>query len=409
MLLKLAWRNIWRNSRRSMIVLISIIVGMICVILYDALSVGMIHQMLNNQVGAHVSHIQIHKNGFNDNKLLQNYLPEPDSVAALLARQPQITAFSRRAITYGIISSPTSSSGISLIGIEPEQESQVTDIKKMMIEGSYLGDGKRDIVVGKALAEKLDVGIGDKVVAMASRIDGSIGSDVFRISGLFETFNSEFDKVSVYISLANAQKMLAFDNRISEIAMVIHEMENAASVKKVLAAKLNDSENPPQYEVLTFRELLPLLVMQVDVYRESISVFYGIVALAMLFGIVNTMLMSVLERTQEFGVLMAMGMKNRRIFNMVLLEAFLLSVLGTLVGIGLSYVFYLPLANSGIDLSAFSAGLDSFGTGSIIYPVYTLEGLLNGLLIVPIAAVIGAVYPARKAMKLVPIEAIRKV
>ncbi len=409
MLLKLAWRNIWRNRRRSILVMSSIIAGLVAVVLYDALSVGMIHQMLNNQIGAHISHIQIHKNGFNDNKLLRHTVPEPEKVAEVLAHTPEVLAFSPRVISFGILSSATSSGGVQIAGVDAEREPRITTIKQSLREGRYLSGKPHEILIGQRLAENLGVGVGDKVVAMGSRLDGRIGSEMFRVVGIFATFSSEFDKTSVYISIDSARKMLGLGARLSEFALITRDVTQVDRVKRKLAAALNDRAADPPYEVLTYRELLPLLVMQVDVYQQSIIIFYGIVALAMAFGIINTMLMSVLERIQEFGVLMAIGMKNRRLFAMVLLEAFFLGAGGTLIGVVLSYLFYLPLAKTGLDLSAFSEGLSAFGTGTIIYPVLTLAGMLNALLVVPVVAVLGAIYPAVKAVRLEPIEAIRHV
>jgi ABC-type lipoprotein release transport system permease subunit len=404
MLLKLAWRNIWRNSRRSMIILLSVIVGLVAIVLYDSISIGMIRQMLDNQIGAHVSHIQIHKKGFSDNKIIQNYIPDPEKVESAVKNNPHIQHYCKRVITFGIVSSAISSSGVSLIGIDPEEEEQVTKIKKSIIEGGYLSGKKHEIVIGEKLAEKLEVGVGDKVVAMASALSGNIGSDMFRVVGIYRTFSSEFDKTHIYISLPNAREMLELENNVSEFAIIIDNLDQQQQVKSRLEDALNEN-----YEVLTYKELLPLLVMQVDVYQESIFIFYAIIAVAMIFGIINTMLMSVFERIQEFGVLMAVGMKNRRLFWMILLEAFFLGALGTGIGFIISYLLYLPLSNSGIDLSAFSDSLTSFGAGTTIYPVLTVESIFSALLIIPFIAVLGAVYPAFKAVRLEPMSAIRYV
>ncbi len=266
--------------------------------------------------------------------------------------------------------------------------------------------------MGKSLAEKLDVGLGDKVVAMASTLKGNVGSDVFRIVGLFETFNSEFDKIYAYIPFENAQRMLGLNDNFSEFALLIDNLDNLNQVEADLEEQLNfdaKSASKLTYEVLTFKELLPLLVMQVDVYKESIFIFYGIIAVAMIFGIVNTMLMSVFERIREFGVLMAIGMKNKRIFVMVILEALFLGVFGTAIGFLVSYLIYIPLSNTGIDLSMFSDSLKSFGVGTTIYPAMTLEGIMNALFIVPLVTVLGAIYPALKAIRLEPMNAIRYV
>ena len=163
------------------------------------------------------------------------------------------------------------------------------------------------------------------------------------------------------------------------------------------------------YEVLTYKQLLPLLVMQVDVYKETIFIFYAIIGIAMMFGIINTMLMSVFERIHEFGVLMAVGMKNRRLFVMILLEAFLLGISGTVIGAVIGYLIYLPLADSGINLSAFADGLNSIGSGSVIYPILTPESIVSAIFVIPAIAVLGAIYPALRAARLDPITAIRHV
>lgn len=404
MLLKLAWRNIWRNSRRSVLVLTSAIVGLIAILLYESLSMGMIHQMLGNQIGSHVTHIQIHKNGFNDNKIIQNNIAETQDISAALAAEKRIKHYSERVLSYGILSSASSASGILLAGIVPDREAQVTIIKQSLEEGRYLSGNKHEIVIGQKLAEKLEVGLGDKVVAMASSLDGDIGSDVFRVVGIYRTFSSDFDRVHGFVAMENLQEMLDFGERISEVAILLENANASQQVASTLKETLGDS-----YEVLPYQELLPLLVMQVDVSRQAMFVFYAIIGIAMIFGIINTMLMSVLERIQEFGVLMAVGMKNRRLFNMVLLEALLLGITGTIIGLILGYLCYLPLASNGMDLRNFSDGLGALGIGAIIYPELTPQSVINAALVVPIFSVLGAIYPAIRAVRLNPISAIRHV
>ncbi|MBU2472196.1 MAG: ABC transporter permease, partial [Bacteroidetes bacterium] len=187
MLLKLAWRNIWRNKRRSLIVVTAVVIGLVSLIFTDSLSVGMIRQMLDNQIGSHISHIQIHKNGFNDNKIIQNCIPDYEKVETILQSDPSISHYSKRVVTYGLISSASNSSGISIIGIGPKEEENITIIKKSVVEGEYFSGKKRDIVIGKKLSEKLGVGIGDKIVLMVTNFSGNVATDVFRVAGLYET------------------------------------------------------------------------------------------------------------------------------------------------------------------------------------------------------------------------------
>ena len=401
MLLKLAWRNIWRNKRKSLIVLSSVVIGMIAVIFYDGLDHGMLRQMLNNQISNSVAHIQIHKKGFNDNKVIKNYIPDDQLVEKAVESQKDIKAYSKRVITFGLLSSASSSSGVYIYGIYPSMEAEVSDIKKSIIEGKFFTGSKRDIVIGKQLADKLGVGLGDKVVVMANTPNGNIGSDLFRVAGIFQTVSSEFDKTTIYIPIKTAQDMLDIDNHIYEYAIVLNDYHNADKVKSELESKLNS-----RYEVLSYKDLLPMLIYQMDLYDQTMWIFYMIVGLALIFGIVNTMLMSVFERINEIGVLMAIGMKNSRIFLMFVLEAFMIGVIGTILGLALGLLIHWPISVSGINFSIFSDALKSFGIGAVIYPVLSVTNTIVLTLIIPFIAVIGALYPAYRAIKLEPIKAI---
>jgi putative ABC transport system permease protein len=404
MLLKIAWRNIWRNARRSLIVIISIVVGLVAILLNDALSIGMIQQIFDNQIRSHVSYLQIHAKGFNENKVIQNRIARPDTVEPLLKEDPEVQAYSRRVVTFGLVSSASNSSGSMLIGVEPDREAQVTSIRASIIQGHYLTGKRHEIIIGKSMAEKLGVSVGGKLVGMASMVSGAVGSDLFRVVGIFETVSSEFNKSFVYISLENAQEMLELGASVSEFAIITHNRERVEPLKHRLAARLG-----PGFEVLSYADLLPLMIAEMEMYKETAYVVYVIVGLAMIFGIINAMLMSVFERIHEFGVLMAMGMKNTRLFLLVLTEAVLLGVAGTLVGLLLGLAVYFPLAATGINLSMFAEGLAAFGSGSVIYPHLTIDSVITAALVVPLVTLLGAVYPALKSVRLVPVQAIRYV
>jgi putative ABC transport system permease protein len=404
MLLKIAWRNIWRNKRRSLIVLSSVVVGVIAAILVDGLSNGMLKQMLFNQINSNVSHIQIHKKGFHDNKTVQNYIPDYKKAVQAAKNNPSVKYYSERVITFGLLSSASNSSGVYINGVNPGQEKNVTDISKSIVEGSYLRGEGRDIVIGKSLAEKLGVGIGDKVVAMSNTPDGSVGSDVFRVKGIYETFSSEFDRINIYIPIQKAQKMLDIGDNIHGIAIITTDYEQADKVKNEIVSQLNGD-----YEVLSYSDLLPMLILQMDFYKETMIIFNLIIGLALIFGIINVMLMSVLERIREFGVLMSVGMKNSKLFTMIITESFIIGLIGTVLGIGLGLLIQWPLSNTGLNLSMFAESLKSFGVGAIIYPETTVENLTSLIIMIPLIAVIAAIYPAIKAIKLEPVYAIRYV
>ncbi len=404
MILKLAWRNIWRNKRRSIIVVGSVIVGVVALIIMDGLSSGMLYQMLFNQISSRISHIQIHEKGFNDKKVVQNYIQNYRKIENELKENLSVKAYSKRVITFGLLSSATNSSGVYINGIIPSEEEKITKIKNSIIEGSYLTGKKREIVIGKKLADKLNVGLGNKVVALSNTPDGTIGTDVFRIVGIFETFSSEFDKSSIYIPIGNAQEMLDIGDNIHEIAIITRDYKQASRTKEQLVEVLDDD-----YEVLTYEDLLPMLIIQIDLYKEMIWITNLIVGLALIFGIINVMLMAVFERVKEFGVLMSIGMKNSKLFLMILIEAFIIGIIGTVFGIIFGVIIHIPLSMIGINLSLFAESLESVGAGAVIYPVLSPENIISIIIMIPFISVVGALYPAYRVIRLEPVRAIRYI
>ena len=401
MLLKLAWRNIWRNRRRSLIVLTSVIVGLVAIIISDGLSNGMIGQMLFNQIDLNISHIQVHKKGFNNNKVVKNYIPDYKKVESVLKSNSEIKDYSKRVFVTGILSSANNSSGVMIYGINPAQEAKVSIVENSIINGNYLTGNKREIIIGKKLAQKLEVEIGDKVVAMANTVKGDIGSEVFRIVGIFRTASSEFDKTAIYIPAQTEQSMLNLDDKYYEFAIFTKDYDKVDQVQQSLKAELGDD-----YEVLSYKDLLPMLIYQIELYKETMWILNVIIGLALIFGIINSMLMSVFERIKEFGVLMSIGMKNSRIYSMIITEAFIIGIIGTLVGLIIGLLLEIPLSHTGIDLSFFSSGLEAFGIGTVIYPVLSVGNIIMSSLFMPFVAILGALYPAYKAIKLEPIYAI---
>jgi ABC-type lipoprotein release transport system permease subunit len=404
MLFTIAWRNVWRNRRRSQIVMVSIIVGVVAVMFNDGLSTGMIHQMLDNQIGSHVSHIQIHAKGFNDNRVIQNYIHQPAVVEKALDHTRGVQHWSKRVTTFGLLSSAVNSSGGLIVGVDRNRETEVTSIKSSLVEGNYLSGKPHEVVIGRRLADRLKVGLGDKVVGMASTLGGHVGSDLFRVAGIFETVSSDFDKMYMFVSIESAQDMLELGDRVLEYAIIVDDISQVEKIKATLRQELGED-----FEVLSYFDLLPLLVSQVEMYSQTMYIIYLIIGLAMVFGIINTMLMSVFERIQEFGVLMAIGMKNSYVFRMVMAEALILALLGTGIGLLLGVMLLLVLNSVGINFSMFAEGLTSFGVGAIIYPKLTINSIMSVVIIIPLTALLGSLYPAFKATRLQPVSAIRYV
>lgn len=404
MMFKIAWRNLWRNRRRTLLVISSIVVGISATLVYDTFGRGMMLQMLNNQINTHYSHIQVHKKGYNDNKIVGNYIANQDSIVKILKSDENVLHYSRRTLVYGLIKYASNSSGIYLVGVEPEKERFITVIQKNLVRGKYITEGKNEIVISAKLADKLEVDTGNNIVVMVNTLDGPIGMESFVISGIYRSPNSEFDKMYVYIPLKSSQELLGLGDNIHEFAILAKDKQNIKEIEQRLESGLSTN-----YEVLNYKELIPVMAIYLDMYDEMMLTFYLIIGIAVMFGSSNAMLMSVMERIREFGVLMSLGMRNRKIFRMILLEALILGFIGTITGFIIGYLVYLPLSSSGIDFSFYAESLEKWGTGSIMYPVLEIGSILNSILVVPVAVLIGAIYAARRAIKLQPTEALRYV
>ncbi len=408
MLGRIAWRNVLRNKRRSLILITSIVVGVVALVLTEGFAVGMLHQMLTNQIGADAGYIQIHKKGYQSDPTLENSMTDPEPVRDALEKDSAVLDYSERLRVYGLISSAYNSYGVSIVGIVPSEEKRITTISQYVTKGTYLSGKPGQILISTSMAEKLKVGLGDKVVIMASQRDGSIGSEACRIAGIFETLNSGFDQSHVYIPIQTAGQLLNADGLVSEFVVNPKDPDDMDAVVSQIRHRIEALPGAPnRYEVLTYEQMLPLLVAQLELYKQALYLIAILIAFALIFGIIDTMLMSVMERTHEFGVSMAVGMSHGRIFRMVMTEALFLAIIGTAIGLAASYIVVSELSHSGWDLSMFSASLKSLGIGSIIYPVIQTSSVIQTVLIIPIATLLGAIYPALKAVKLQPVEAIR--
>ena len=383
---------------------------MLALVLTEGFAVGMLQQMLTNQIGADAGYLQIHKKGYQSDPTLENVMKDPEEIVRILKEETGELDYSERLRVFGLISSAYNSYGVSIVGIIPSEEKNITTISRYITKGSYLSGKPGQILISESMAEKLKVGLGDKVVIMASRLDGSIGSEACRVSGLFETFNSSFDQSHVYIPIGTAEQMLNADGLVSEFVINPKNPHDLAATDSRIASGIAALPVAAgKYELLTYEQMLPLLVAQLELYRQALYLITGLIAFALIFGIIDTMLMSVMERTHEFGVSMAIGMSNRKIFTMVMIEELSLAVIGTAIGLAASYGVMSSLSHTGWDLSMFSTSLRSLGIGSIIYPVLETSSVVQTVLIIPVVTLLGSVYPALKAIRLQPVEAIRSV
>lgn len=402
MLLSLAWKNIWRNKKRSFIIIAAITFGLWGGLFSSAIMVGMMESMVETAISRNLSHTQIHSVQYDKEKDVRNYIPDGMAVLERTHTIPGVEAAAGRTKIIGMAASPTSSYGVEIVGIKAEDSRQVTDVYSKIIEGNYFDSSRRNpILVGKKLAERLNLKLHSKVVLSFQNLEGGIAYIACRIVGIFKTNSSQFDEMNVYVKQTDLFRILQTDPIIHEIAIRTEAVEQVEQVKAQLQVVLSS------LLVESWIDLAPELAYISESTGTYMYIFVGIILFALLFGITNTMLMSVVDRIRELGILIAIGMRKSKVFIMIVLEAVLLSLTGGICGIGVGIITIAYYGNTGIDLTAISVSLESFGATVILYPFLPVTMYVVLTIMIVIAANIAALLPAWKATHLVPSEAIR--
>ncbi len=403
MILAVAWRNIWRNKTRSLVILVAICLGLASGIFYMAFYFGMVDQRINTAIKTEASHIQIHHKEYLSNPDKKFMIENAGPVGQEIKRVEGVIATSNRIILNTMIQSPETGAGVKISGIDPEDEKQVTNLYSKLIEGTYFEDGKRNpIIIGKKLAEKLRVKLRSKVVITLQDMQGNMTGAAFKVEGIYETSNTAFDETCVFVRRSDlAPIMLMDDHACQEIAVLLEKNDQLQVADETIKSKL------PDLDVKTWREIMPEVSLIESSFTLTMFIFIGIILLALLFGIVNTMLMAVLERAKELGMLMAIGMSKVKLFLMILSETVMLSLFGGLCGIVLGWILTLWFGVQGIDLGAWSAAYKSLGYDTLVYTRLSMGISFQIAGMVIATGIIAAIYPAMKALQLNPADALR--
>ena len=402
MLIALAWKNIWRNKKRSLIILTAITLGIWAGLFSVAVMFGSWDTTVNSTIDRHLCHLQIHTKAFKDDNLISNYIPDGPELADNIRKLPQVKDVSARVLIEGMASSPGSSGGVNIIGVDPEHEKTVTTIANYIIDGDYFSGIKRNpILVGAKLADKLGLKLRSKVVLSFQNIDTTLTYAAFRVAGIFRTESSMFDGSNVFVKQSDLYKVMNNDRIVSEIAVRLKSSNDLDSTLAQLKGMY------PSLVIESWKQLAPELELTYQFMIVELEIFLGIIMAALLFGITNTMLMSVMDRVREFGVLLAVGMKRMRVFLLILFETAILSFFGGIIGMLLGSFTIWYFSDKGIDLSLFTEGFSAWGMPSILYPALPLSfyGVLTSMIV--LTAIIAAIYPSVKTIKLRPADAIR--
>lgn len=402
MTLRLAWRNLWRNPRRTLVILAAVCIGVFSMIFIGALMEGVGDQLVRTSIAALVGSVQVHERGYREDPVVENTMADPaEPEAALASVLPPGARWSRRVRVSAVAGNARHSSGVTLVGIESEREAGVSFIGSAVEEGRHLAEADPyGIVVGRALLEKFETRVGRKLVLMSQAADREMASRAFTIVGVFQAELAATEKQFVFVSLAAAREMLGVGEGLSEIAVLLPDGVDpdptAAALRRLL---------PDRYEVHTWRELLPMLTAYIEMNATFTAIWYLVVFIAMGFGIVNTLLMAVFERMREFGLLRALGMKPGGIVREVLAESALLIAVGMAAGTAAAAAAVSALSENGIDLSAFAAGMEYAGMPRVIYPALVWRSALEADLTVLVLGLVVSLYPAVKAARITPVDA----
>lgn len=400
----MAWRNIWRNKLRSLIIVLSITLGLFAGVSVLGLYKGMMKSRVQDIITAEQAHLQIHNPNFKKDNEPKFILSNGQALLRAVNAMPQVKMAAPRSITNGMLATASGSAGVRINGVVPDLEYQTSRLKAKIIEGRPFDALRRNqIMVGKKLAVKMKLRVGSKLVLTLTDTAGNLISGAFRVAAIYRSNNAPLDEKNVYVTLSDLDNLLTIPGAFHEIAILLKNDEDVAQVQQLLQQKF------PAYQIENWRQISPetdLLIKTTDQYSYIIMI---IIMLALAFGITNTMLMAILERTREIGMMVALGTSRLRIFLLILTETIWITIAGAPAGILAGWLVIGYFNRHGLNVSGMGKEMmSSFGFGTMIYPEFPSEKLPGILIIVICTAVFSSLFPAIKALRLQPAEALMK-
>ena len=403
-LTKLAWRNIFRNKRRTIIASTAMGIGLAALIFVDAFWMGMEQNMIKTATASFLGEAQIHREGFRGEREVSLIIRALDELTANLAEEPIVGHFTQRTLVPGMITSPANVSAINLVGVYPPTEKFLSKVDDAITEGAYFeGDNSRDMVIGTKLAEVLEVGLGHRVVVtVAQAKSGEISQEMFRISGIYHFADEEMNRGMVFVRIDKAQQMLAIGNGVHEIALKFTSLAYAQDSALPFWGAYSQHGN----EALSWTEILPQLEAILKMSRTSKYIMGIVLFGVVVFGIVNTLFMSLYERMFEFGVLRAVGTRPLRMAQVILFEAGALAIVSIGLGATLGWLVTAIFVHRGIDYT----GIEMMGVTmqELIHPIMAVRQFILYPIWIFVFTIIAGLYPARYVAKMTPVDAMRR-
>ncbi|MBM3179353.1 MAG: ABC transporter permease [Chloroflexi bacterium] len=405
--LRLAWRNVWRQRRRTLLIAVGMGVTMSLLVFYDGLIGGFEQAIYGNAIQLLGGNIQVHALGYNEKAGRKPLLPmeNPDTVVQAAEAHPEVVIASKRIVTSGLVTNREGAFAISIIGVETDKEVQITPVADNISSGRYLNPDDGDlIVIGQGLATAMQIEVGDRITMVGSSTHEQTRQRTMTVVGIYDVGVPSVEKTTIYISLGEAQQLFGLDGQVTEVVVSLKQIGQEAGVINTI------NNSTPGYEVESWETSIPDLKKTMDMKTSVMSVF-GIFMLGIAaIGILNLLMMAVFERTREIGIIGALGLKPREITFLFLLEGILIGVMGAVLGAILGTLINGILGVVGLDYSQF-ANLTEYTaliSGSI-YPQLVPLKVLQHALTVAIIAALAALYPAIEASRREPAEALHYV
>jgi ABC-type lipoprotein release transport system permease subunit len=401
-LVRMAWRNLWRNPRRTFITLFSMIFGLTMMIVGYALMDGMLNQMVHYATLLGTGHVQIHHPEYLEDHSLYDTMPNtPEAMVAA----SKAGAASPRIFATALVSSGKQSAGGQLWGIDPALERDVTELHLHLSEGKWLAPVAREqVVLGKNIARTLSVGPGDEVIVLTQAADGSLGNNIYTVSGVFKSIGELIDRGGVFMHLDDLSSLLVLDGKIHEIAVRLDDPENLEQARQIIQNELD----PVIYSVEDWRQLFPELSEYLRISSSSMWIMLLVIFAVAGLGIVNTQLMALFERTREIGIMRALGLGPLSVAGLILIETIFLALISAAAGGVTGSLWALHLEKNGWDISWMGGSFDFIGVAfdPHMYATLTLDAVLQCVAIMFIVVLVVTLYPVFRATRISPVDAI---
>lgn len=402
--LKLAWRNIWRNKRRTLITIASIFFAIFFALIMRSVQLGSYSNMIDNVVETYTGHIQIHKNGYWNDKTINNTFQPKENLIDNIEKIENVTTAVPRLESFALGSSGPQTKGVFVVGVEPQKEDSLTNISNRIIKGNFLNNNSKGVLLAENLAKYLEMTVNDTIVLISQGYHGISAAGKYPIRGILHFPTPEYNNSMVYMSLNQCQELYSAYGMLSSLAIGLKDNNNI----EITLSDINKLTNDKGIEIMTWKKMLPELVQQIEVDNAGGIIMLGILYIIVAFGIFGTVLMMTAERRKEFGVMIAIGMQKTKLSVIVVYEMILLGIIGIITGVIGALPIILYYYKNPIRLSGEAAKtMENFGIEPLMPAAWQIDYFLNQGFIVFIIMLIAIVYPIISISKIKVTKALR--